>query len=360
MTSQDDIYHMRSALALARTGLGRTWPNPSVGCVIVDRHGHVVGRGRTADDGRPHAEAAALAQAGHEAKGGTAYVTLEPCANHGRAAPCTGYLIEAGIARVVFAHVDPNPAVNGQGMRQLHAAGIEVETGVLEVEALEMNAGFINRITRSRPFVTLKSAVSIDGKIAEQKGKRTYLSGELSLQRVHLERAKHDAVLAGIGTVLIDDPLLTARVQGLDHRTVRVVLDSSLRIPLDSQLVRSANDYRLWIFHRDDPEDKAGTLEKAGVKLFKDTDVKEVCARLAEEKLTRLFVEGGAEVQSSFLKAGMCDRFLLFRTKKSLGSGGVDALAGHKLDDLSGKFGLKLRESRSYGEDLLEIYARQD
>lgn len=359
MASEDDIHHMRSALALARTGLGRTWPNPSVGCVVIDRHGHVVARARTADGGRPHAETAALAQAGIEARGGTVYVTLEPCAHHGKTPPCTGYLIEAGVRRVVIGCEDPDERVDGEGVRQLRAAGIEVEAGVLEKEAQELNAGFIFRATKNRPFVTLKSAVSADGKIAEQKGKRTFLSGELSLLRVQVERSMHDAVLAGIGTVLADDPMLNARVPGLDHKTVRVVLDSHLRIPPESKLAQSAGEFPLWIFHRDDPENKAGRLAEAGAKLFRGVDVNEVCAALAQEGITRLLVEGGAEVNRSFLEAGLCDRFMLVKTRKELGAAGVDAIAGHGLADLGRKFGLKCIKTEVRGEDLLEIYAGQ-
>ena len=208
-----DLPHMRAALALARRGLGTTWPNPSVGCVIV-RDGRVVGRGHTAPGGRPHAEPVALAMAGAQAKGATAYVTLEPCCHWGRSPPCTDALIAAGVARVVVAATDPDPRVHGKGLAQLKAAGIEVETGLLEAEALETLIGFNHRVTLGRPMVTLKLASTLDGRIATRAGESQWITGTPARRLAHAMRGRHDAVMVGVGTVLADNPDLTCRIPG--------------------------------------------------------------------------------------------------------------------------------------------------
>jgi diaminohydroxyphosphoribosylaminopyrimidine deaminase / 5-amino-6-(5-phosphoribosylamino)uracil reductase len=361
MTAQDDIHHMRHALTLARRGLGRTWPNPAVGCVIV-KNDVVIGRGWTQDSGRPHAETEALKQAGPEAKGASVYVTLEPCSHHGKTPPCAQALIDAGVARVVIGCGDPDPRVNGKGIEMLKNAGIKVETDVLENEAQELNAGFFLRVTKSRPFITLKSATSMDGKIAPEEGKRQWITGVLSHRHVHLERSQHDAILAGIGTVLADDPMLTARLPGYEHRIVRVILDTHLRIAETSKLVKGAREYPLWIFHKSNNPEKEARLAELGAELFHidPANIKAVVAALAEEGITRLMVEGGAKVHTSFLEAGLCDRFLWFHAPAvTIGRVGVDVLQGHQIGDLSAKFGLEKRESRALEQDLLEIYTRK-
>lgn len=361
MASATDIHHMRSALTLARRGLGRTWPNPSVGCVIVNKDGHVIGRGVTGDGGRPHAETLALARAGSEAKGGSIFVSLEPCAHHGQTPPCTGFIIESGIKRVVAGCVDPDPRVAGQGIRQLQAAGIAVEVGVLEAEAREVNRGFILRVTENRPLVTLKSATSVDEKIATQVGTRTQISGEMAMRRVHLERARHDAILVGIGTVLADDPLLTTRLPGFEHNSVRIVLDTHLRMPKDSRLVQTATKHPLWIVHNvSEPGASGAALEKAGARLLRagSMEPKAVLGLLAAEGITRVLVEGGAKINTSFLKSGFCDYFLHFRSPMRIGDSGVPALEGYGLTDLAG-FGFGKASTVSLGEDLLEIYTRR-
>ena len=223
-----DTHHMRHALTLAERALGRTAPNPAVGCVIVSRDGHVVGRGRTQDGGRPHAEAVALTQAGDAATGATAYVTLEPCAHHGQTPPCAEALANAGIARVVASVEDPDPRVKGKGFAMLRAAGVEVVTGLLEKETTELNAGFFLRITENRPLVTLKIAQSEDGKTA-RAGDDKWITGEEARRFSHLLRAKHDAILIGVGTALADDPELTCRLPGLEkYSPLRVVLERIL------------------------------------------------------------------------------------------------------------------------------------
>lgn len=350
---------MQAALSTARRALGRAWPNPAVGCVIV-KGGIVLARAHTADGGRPHAETQALEMAGAQARGATAYVNFEPCCHHGKTPPCTQALIAAGIKRVVVACTDPDERVAGKGIAELRAAGIEVETGVLEQEALALNAGFICRVSRGRPFVTLKTATSSDGKIAPAPGRRHWITGPLARRHVHLERSLHDAVMAGIGTVLVDDPVLTARLEEYDHRTVRAILDSHLRIGLDSQLVKTAKGYPLWVFHAGGHAEKAAKLEKAGAKVFacNTEDIAAVLAVLAHEGITRLLVEGGARVHTSFLRAGLYDRFLWYRAPKAMGAGAVPALEGHDIDKIGAEFGLSRENTRVLGEDLLEIYAR--
>ena len=209
----DDLSHMRAALALARRGLGNTWPNPTVGCVVV-RDGRVIGRAVTAPGGRPHAEPLALAMAGTAARGATVYVTLEPCCHHGRTPPCTEALIAAGVARVVIASPDPDPRVNGQGIARLRAAGIVVDAGLLAAEAEDVNAGFFHRVRHGRPLVTLKLASTLDGRIATRTGESRWITGEPARRMAHALRGRHDAVMVGVGTVLADDPDLTCRIPG--------------------------------------------------------------------------------------------------------------------------------------------------
>ncbi|MGI3776335.1 MAG: bifunctional diaminohydroxyphosphoribosylaminopyrimidine deaminase/5-amino-6-(5-phosphoribosylamino)uracil reductase RibD, partial [Janthinobacterium lividum] len=225
----DDTEGMRAALALARRGLGVTWPNPSVGCVVVSAEGRVVGRGRTADGGRPHAEAVALGMAGEAARGGCAFVTLEPCSHFGGTPPCADALVAAGVARVVVGCGDPDARVSGRGVARLRAAGVEVVEGVLRGEARAVAAGFLSRVERGRPVVTLKLASSMDGRIATRTGDSRWITGVEARREGHALRASHDAVMCGIGTVLADDPELTCRLAGARGRAlVRVVVDSGV------------------------------------------------------------------------------------------------------------------------------------
>ena len=322
---------MRHALSLARRGVGRTAPNPAVGCVIV-KNGVVVGRGWTADGGRPHAEPIALEQAGAAAKGASVYVSLEPCNHQGKTPPCSGALIEAGVRRVVVACIDPDPRTAGQGIETLKAAGIKVDVGVLEQEALALNAGFILRVTEGRPFVTCKLAVSADGKIAAAPGQRTQITGALAGRYTHLLRSQHDAVLVGAETACVDEPLLTTRIEGYEHQSVRVVLDGGVCLPEETIDV--------------DPH-----------------DLKAVLGALAARDVTRLLVEGGARVHTSFLEAGLCDQFYLFRAPQEIGASGVDGLAGHDVLNIAAVFDLEQQKTislfRDKGEDLLEIYVRK-
>lgn len=360
MTLQQDENFMRIALHLGRRGLGRTWPNPAVGCVIV-KNDIIVGRGWTADGGRPHAETQALAQAGAEARGATAYVSFEPCCHEGKTPPCTKALIDVGIRRVVTTCGDPDPRVSGQGAAALRNAGIDVSENILNAEAREAHEGFILRVTRDRPLITLKTATSSDGMIAPAPGKRQWVTSPLARQRVHLERSLYDGILVGIGTVLADDPQLTTRLPDYDHKIVRIILDTHLRIPMDSQLVKSAKGYPLWIFHSASAGEKVAKLEKAGARLFAcDTnDIAGIVTTLAREGLTRVLVEGGAKIHTSFLKAGLADSFLWFKGPQPLGGGAMKALEGHDIFKIGPEFGFQRLKTVALGEDLLEIYTRK-
>ncbi|MCB2102598.1 MAG: bifunctional diaminohydroxyphosphoribosylaminopyrimidine deaminase/5-amino-6-(5-phosphoribosylamino)uracil reductase RibD, partial [Rhodobacterales bacterium] len=300
---------MAAALALARRGLGRVWPNPAVGCVLV-RDGRVVGRGWTQPGGRPHAETEALNRAGHAAKEATAYVTLEPCSHHGQTPPCCDALIAAGVARVVVAIKDPDPRVSGRGLAALEAAGIAVTLGVGAAEAEDVTAGFLSRVTRGRPLVTLKVATSLDGRIATATGHSQWITGPQARARGHRLRLENDAVLTGIGTVLADDPALTCRLPGAgDHSPVRVVLDSRLRLPPDSQLARTAATVPTWVLTAGAPEGmKRRPLEDLGVKVIPvaadgagRVDPAPALQALGEAGLSRLLVEPGAAVSGALL-----------------------------------------------------------
>src|SRR5690349_20830608 len=254
-----DQRFMQLALSLGRRGLGRTWPNPAVGAVVV-KDGVIVGRGWTQPGGRPHAEPEALRRAGEAARGATLYVTLEPCSHFGKSPPCVDAVIASGIARVVSAIEDPNPEVAGKGHAKLRAAGITVDVGLGAAEAARDHAGHFRRIRDKRPHVILKLAVSSDDKIGAAGGKPVAITGEATRTQVHLMRARSDAILVGIGTVLADDPLLTCRLPGMEARSpVRVVLDRALRIPGDSRLVHSARATPLWVIASETAEAAAAT-----------------------------------------------------------------------------------------------------
>lgn len=368
--SSKDIHFMRHALALARRGLGRTAPNPSVGCVLV-KNDKVVGRGRTADGGRPHAEVVALKRAGFDAKGSTAYVSLEPCSHHGETPPCTGALIESGVSRVVVACQDPDPRVSGQGIRQLYCAGIAVETGILEEDALMLNKGFLLKTTQGRPLVTLKVATGSDGRILPGKeGKIRWVTGTLARHRAHLERSFHDAILVGSGTVLGDNPALTTRLPGFEHDLIRVVLDRSLRVspealflqPLD--LPEGAVRSPPFLFHgpRAEGLGKFSFLAGEGrVRLIEGDphDLTFVLKTLADSGVTRLLVEGGPHIHGSFLRAGYCDRLLWFRGSAETGDSGRPAFDGFDLPDVLDRFEGAHKKTIRLGDDSLEVYEKE-
>lgn len=362
-----DQRFMALALTLGRRGQGRTWPNPAVGAVVV-RDGVIVGRGWTQPGGRPHAEPEALRRAGEATRGATLYVTLEPCSHFGKTPPCADAIIAAGIARVVSAIEDPNPEVAGQGHARLRAAGIAVDIGLGAAEAARDHAGHFRRVRDGRPHVILKLAVSSDEKIAAAGHKPVAITGDAARARVHLLRAQCDAVLVGIGTVLADDPLLTCRLPGMEARSpVRVVLDQRLRIPGTSRLTHTARDTPLWLMASELAEAPAAVkLGAAGAQVIRlappktssGLDLPAVLHALADKGITRLLVEGGARVASSFVAAGLVDEVWLLRGPDPIGADGVAALDALPLSAITQSPLLKVRASESLQNDTLTIYER--
>jgi diaminohydroxyphosphoribosylaminopyrimidine deaminase / 5-amino-6-(5-phosphoribosylamino)uracil reductase len=324
---------MALALSLGRRGLGRTWPNPAVGAVIV-KDGAIVGRGWTQDGGRPHAEVEALRRAGAAARGATLYVTLEPCSHHGKSPPCADAVIAAGIARVVSAMDDPNPEVAGQGHARLRAAGIAVDVGIGAEEARRDHAGHILRFTKGRPAVLLKLAISADGKAGAAGRKPVAITGEPARDRVHLLRAQSDAIMVGIGTVLADDPLLTCRLPGMaKYSPVRLIADSRLRLPLGSQLVRGARETPVWVLTAlDVPQDAERALASHGVEVLREPagtgrlDLEAALKALAGKGITRVMVEGGPTLAAAFIAADLVDEAVLLHSATTIGPDGIDAL----------------------------------
>jgi diaminohydroxyphosphoribosylaminopyrimidine deaminase/5-amino-6-(5-phosphoribosylamino)uracil reductase len=359
---------MAVALALGRRGLGRAWPNPAVGAVIVrpSEAGPVVlGRGWTQPGGRPHAEIGALAQAGTDARGATLYVTLEPCSHHGKTPPCADAVIAAGVAHVVSALEDPNPLVAGAGHARLRASGVTVDVGVAAGQARRAHAGHIRRVRDHRPHVMLKLAVSADGKAGLSGRRPAVITGEVARERVHLMRAMHDAILVGIGTVLGDDPLLTCRLPGMSGRSpVRIVLDCALRLPLDCRLVRGAREVPVWVVAGAVSADRANALEDSGVTVIRGAetepgrlDLANVLNLVAARGITRLMVEGGPTVAAALLAADLVDEMALFRSEVIIGPDGIDALAGVELAPPAGR--LRFRSTDSVGADRVEMYERE-
>ena len=361
--SSDDERFMRLALALGRRNLGHTWPNPSVGAVIV-KDGLILGRGWTQAGGRPHAEVEALHRAKKTAQGATMYVTLEPCSHHGKTPPCADAIIRAGIARVVSAIEDPNPDVAGQGHERLRGKGIAVDVGLCAEEARGAHAGHIMRMTQGRPHVTMKLAISVDGKAGLAGRRKVTITGEAAQQRVFQMRASSDAILVGIGTVISDDPQLTCRLSGMfDRSPVRVVLDAGLRVPLATSVVATVRETPTWVFTSRKPSDIAEEiLQQKGCKVFRvddhegNVDLPQVLKILAEQGITRLMVEGGPKVAASFVKAGLVDEAFVFHGGKPVGAEGIGPLEGMQLDELTGAFAS--RGTERIGADTIEKFVR--
>ena len=354
----NDRRWLEYALRLGRRALGTTAENPPVGCVIVK--GDVVfGIGWTQPGGRPHAETEALKMAGQKARGATAYVTLEPCAHHGRTGPCSEALIEAGISRVVTALQDPDPRTAGAGHAKLVAAGIKVETGLCMEEAREALAGFLTRIAKKRPYVALKLGISADGKIAAAPGERTAITGPETKSRVHLLRAQSDAILVGLSTVLIDDPDLTCRLPGMEQRSpIRIVSDTRLSIPSKAKLVKTAEQVPVWILSTRKGQVSAGiTVVDCRQTPRGWVDFTDAMERLAERGINRLLVEGGSHVAHSFLEADLIDEIQLFQSPKFIGPQGTDAIADMPLSQLDARFRHSAKEM--LGSDTLTVYERR-
>jgi diaminohydroxyphosphoribosylaminopyrimidine deaminase / 5-amino-6-(5-phosphoribosylamino)uracil reductase len=359
-----DLHFMEHALDLARKGVGLSSPNPTVGCVIV-RNGAILAEGFHQYDWRDHAEIVALKQAGDKARGATMFVTLEPCNHTGRTGPCTEAIIAAGISRVVAGMEDPNPKTQGAGFARLREAGIEVETGVLEAEARKLNEGFACWITTHKPFVTLKSALTLDGQLAlpeAQKGKkRAWISSEESRAEVQRMRHASDALLTGIGTVLADDPYLTDR-SGLERRRplLRVILDTKLRLSPKSRIVQTAGDNDLLVFTRASlKSQKARQLQNAGVELIQSRarngkiDLQAIVKELGKREILSLLLEAGPRLNGAALSAGLAHKLVLFYAPKLAGHSRVSLVLADRA-----KFPhLHIRSFQQFGPDIaIEAY----
>jgi diaminohydroxyphosphoribosylaminopyrimidine deaminase/5-amino-6-(5-phosphoribosylamino)uracil reductase len=356
-----DRRFMALAISLGERGLGNVWPNPAVGCVIV-KDGRIVGRGWTQPSGRPHAETEALAQAGAAARGATAYVSLEPCAHHGKTPPCAEALVAAGVARVVTALEDPDPRVAGRGHRRLAENGISVATGVLSAEAREANAGFLSRIERGRPRLTLKLALTLDGRIATASGESRWITGPEARRRVHAMRLSHDAVLVGGGTARADDPALTVRDMGAVRQPVRVVAARRLDLPQDGTLARTIAEAPLWLIH--DPAAVPAAIRAAwadrGARVLPCAtgsdgrlDPTALLAALGAEGLTRVFCEGGGAFAATLLAAGLVDDLAVFTAGLAIGAEGRPGLGPLGVARLAEARRFRLVSSEQVGPDIL-------
>jgi len=347
-----DIVSMRRALELARRGEGRVEPNPMVGAVICGPGGAIVAEGWHNRFGEPHAEAMAIAAAGEAARGGTLYVTLEPCCHHGKTPPCSEAIIAAGIRRVVVAAGDPFPEVAGGGIAALEAAGISVEVGLLAADAERLTAPFRRLVTSGRPWVIAKWAASLDGRLAAAPGGDRWISSPESRELVHRLRGRMDAILVGIGTALADDPLLTARPEG-PRRALRIVLDSRGRLPLESRLVRSARDWPLLVaVGPEAAADRLLALEAAGCEVWQGLPddpgerFEKLLAELGRRRLTNLLVEGGAEVFGTLFRRGLVDEAYAFTAPRLLGE------PGDNLPRLPPRPSIKVEEASRLGGDV--------
>ena len=350
---------MRRALELAARGVGQVSPSPLVGCLIVDTRGEVVGEGGYLYEGLKHAETLALEQAGGRALGGTAYVSLEPHAHHGRTPPCTDALIQAGIKRVVASIEDPNPKVSGLGFAHLRSVGVEVHTGLLAHEALRLNEKYIHFMRTGLPFVHLKLASSLDGRTATRTNDSRWITGEEARRRVHKLRHEYDAILVGAGTALADDPLLTDR-SGLKRRRplVRVVLDESLKLSPSSQLAETAREFPLVVFtSKSADKGKVKLLESRGVEVVQDEEggrnLQTLLERLAERFIQSVLVEGGASVAGAFLDSSLIDKVTFFIAPMIIG--GLDAtpaIAGTGAEKITDAIRLSEVETRTHALDI--------
>lgn len=365
MTSAD-VRHMAHALALGRRGLGRVWPNPAVGCVIV-LGGRIVGRGWTGDRGLPHAETRALAQAGHAARGATAYVSLEPCAHEGRTPPCADALIDAGLTRVVVPIEDPDGRVAGRGIERLRGAGIAVDVGLLADAAREAHAGFLTRVATARPFVTLKLAVTLDGRIATATGESRWITGKDARRASHALRMSHDAVMVGAGTVRIDDPKLTVRGMGAVRQPVRIVVSGSQALPFKCRLTEKIEEAGpVWLAHGQGESEGAAAWKLAGADFVPvpvsegQVDMATLMQNLGSRGLTRVLCEGGGTLAASLLSDGLVDQLVVFSAGKVLGAEGKPSVGAVGIGQLANAPEFQLMEQRRVGADIMHVWRREN
>ena len=352
--SPDDVRHMARALRLAKRGLYTTDPNPRVGCVIV-RDGQVVGEGWHRRAGEPHAEVHALAAAGQQARGATAYVSLEPCCHHGRTPPCSEALVKAGIARVVAAMPDPNPRVASQGIADLENAGIRVDIGLLQAESESLNSGFISRMTRGRPYLRVKLAASLDGRTALANGESKWITGEAARADVQRLRARSSAILTGIGTVLADDPSLTVRDLDIERQPLRVVVDPHLRMQPAARML--ALPGTTLVVTSEEHANDVAALRAAGAEVFclpvvsDRINLKLLLEHLATREVNEVLVEAGATLCGELLRAGLVDELVLYLAPHLLGSDARGLFNIPGLGDMADRVALDIQDVRAIGKD---------
>ncbi len=349
-------------------GLGRCWPNPAVGAIVVDKDGVIAGAGTTAPGGRPHAETVALSRAGSNAAGGTLYVTLEPCAHHGETPPCSDAIIAAGISRVVCPIEDPDTRVAGSGFRKMRDAGLEVATGLQAGKARLVAAGHISKVVLGRPRIQLKLAISADGFIGREGGGQITITGDQTRAQVHRMRALNDAIMVGMGTVKADDPDLRCRLPGCgDLSPVRVVLDSGLNLPPGSKLAGTANETPVWVYTAAKPDTcRSEVLENAGANVrpvsTENTgflDLERVLDSLATLGITRLMVEGGARLARSLIDRDFVDELVVFTGPSRIGPGGLLPFLDRGIEAIANAPGFYLAEAQDIGEDRMQIYRKR-
>ncbi|MBT9164658.1 MAG: Riboflavin biosynthesis protein RibD [candidate division WS2 bacterium] len=332
-----DYYFMKKTINLAKHGRGRVSPNPLVGALVI-KNGEIIGKGYHHKTGEPHAEVLALKEAGPDAKGATLVVNLEPCCHYGKTPPCTKMIIESGIIKVVSGMEDPNPLVSGKGFAELKNAGIEVKTDILKEQCIKLNEVFIKYITTKKPFVTLKGAISLDGKVSTKTGESKWISNKKSRKISQRLRSLHDAILVGVDTVIKDNPLLTCRLDKKSKNPIRIILDSTLRIPLNSQVIKSAGTSTsptIIVTTEQSTPEKIKTIEKEGVQVLVTKsnpdlriDLENLLTILGEQKITSLLIEGGPTVNASALHAGIVDKLILFVAPIVIGGITTPSLVG--------------------------------
>ncbi|WP_449536814.1 bifunctional diaminohydroxyphosphoribosylaminopyrimidine deaminase/5-amino-6-(5-phosphoribosylamino)uracil reductase RibD [Ferdinandcohnia sp. Marseille-Q9671] len=355
MRDQD---YMNLAINVAKAGVGQTNPNPVVGAVVVNE-GRVVGIGAHLKAGEPHAEVHAIRMAGEDAQNSTVYVTLEPCSHHGKTPPCADLLITNNVKRVVIATTDPNPLVAGKGIAKLKAAGIEVEVGVCKEQADALNSVFYHFLDKKIPYVTLKSATTLDGKIATVTGESKWITGEEARNDVHLYRSIHDAILVGVNTVLVDNPSLTTRLpNSMGKNPIRIILDSTLRTPLDAKVVNDGKVQTWIIVTNKVDQDKVNKFaEKKSVRVIQmhepTISIKKLLSRLAEEGITSIFVEGGAGVNGSFLKEKAINQVITYFAPKLFGGKQAPtSIGGTGIEEIDDAIQLRIKSVEQIGEDV--------
>jgi diaminohydroxyphosphoribosylaminopyrimidine deaminase/5-amino-6-(5-phosphoribosylamino)uracil reductase len=355
-----DREYMELALTIARSTRGRTWPNPMVGAVVVN-DGNIVGMGAHLRAGTPHAEVHALEMAGEAARGGTLYVTLEPCSHYGRTPPCADRVIESGVKRVVIAMLDPNPRVSGRGVERLRNAGIEIEVGLCEEEARQMNEVFVHYITTRRPFVIMKTAMTLDGKIATASGDSRWVTGDLARLEVHRLRDRVDAILVGIGTVLADDPELTTRLPEGGKNPLRVIVDTSLRIPDEARVLDTKTARTVIACGEDADDSRERMLREKGVEIIRmpvvdgKVNLKALMEELGRREIASILVEGGAEINGSLLSAGLIDQVMTFIAPKLIGGTGPTPIGGKGFSRMQDALELERVRVKRFGEDVAVI-----